>query len=274
VPDPAVESWVRSHVEVAAREIVEFFAAEQLSLEGARIADLGCGDGLIDLGLALQARPAELVGFDVDPPPRLEDLGLLVEEYGLGPGLPAGLSFRQSSHHTVPAEDASFEFAFSWSTFQFLLDVPAVCAELARILVPDGTLMVQVYPFYFSQHGDNSVGEPFTHLIEGEPAGPEGVVHNRITLDSLQHELIDAGFRIGRVSLLHDLFHLPAELARWPLSALAITGVKLLATKESKPISSRPERSNREADATFGLSGDRTLARPGVAGEPYPRQAL
>ena len=53
---------------------------------------------------------------------------------------------------------------------------------------------------------------------------------NRITLDELQRCILAAGFDISKFELYTNPVHLTADLARYPLSQLGISGVKLLAS--------------------------------------------
>ena len=52
---------------------------------------------------------------------------------------------------------------------------------------------------------------------------------NRITVDDLHRALMAARFRVTKVQLQSECFHIPPELAHLPLSTLAVSGVKLLA---------------------------------------------
>jgi 2-polyprenyl-3-methyl-5-hydroxy-6-metoxy-1,4-benzoquinol methylase len=57
--------WFREHFDEAAQAILDFFAGDGIELDGKRVADIGAGDGIIDLGLALKGTPTRLVGFDI-----------------------------------------------------------------------------------------------------------------------------------------------------------------------------------------------------------------
>ena len=59
--------WFADHHDAAPRAIIDFLGGDGISLEGLRVADVGSGDGVIDLGLVQRAAPAELVGFDIVP---------------------------------------------------------------------------------------------------------------------------------------------------------------------------------------------------------------
>jgi 2-polyprenyl-3-methyl-5-hydroxy-6-metoxy-1,4-benzoquinol methylase len=57
--------WFWDHYVDAAGEVISFLEADAISLAGKRVGDVGCGDGIIDLGVAHRARPTLLVGFDI-----------------------------------------------------------------------------------------------------------------------------------------------------------------------------------------------------------------
>ena len=115
-----------------------------------------------------------------------------------------------------------------------------------------GLLMIQVWPFYHSEHG--------SHLWEWFPRGFAQFLHepeeleatvranpgpdpewaeavlwayrhlNQITLDDLQRSLQLGGFRTVRVHPMTGALQPPVEVAKLPLSLITIAGVELLAT--------------------------------------------
>src|SRR5919108_5305763 len=87
------ESWVSSHYGEAAQRVVDFLGDDGIALEGKRVADVGCGDGLIDLGLVHRGGPAALVGFDIVPT-NVDVLLDRARRHGLADALPPELSFR------------------------------------------------------------------------------------------------------------------------------------------------------------------------------------
>jgi SAM-dependent methyltransferase len=243
-------AWFREHYEQAAGEIVQFFAGDCISLTGKRVGDIGCGDGIIDLGVCHLSDPAHLVGFDLAP----TDVTLLAEvarEEKVDRGIPENLEFRTCTVDRLPCEDAYFDYLFSWSAFEHIKEPEVVAREMRRVLRPDGVLMVQVWPFYHSKHGSHLhqwFPEGFAQLLlrpeelaakvrqspGDDPAWSEYLLDlvpdlNRITVDDLQRALLVAGFFVAKVELLTDCFHIPRPLAHLPLSLLGITGVKLLA---------------------------------------------
>ncbi len=249
------DDWFFGHFRDAPQQIIDFFAGDGISLEGCEIADIGAGDGIIDLGLVVLAKAAKVVGFDIRA---VEEDDLLdmaraagVEE--VADGLPPELEFRTSLPCQMPAETASFDHVISWSAFEHIADPVCVLREARRILRPGGVLMIQLWPFYYSEHGSHLwdwFPEGFTHLaldtdelverVLGEGSDPdmskrmlEEYLHlNRISLDDLQRALLSAGFVVVKLELISNAVHIPVALAHLPLSLLGITGVKLLAVAD------------------------------------------
>lgn len=242
--------WFYDHHDRAAQELIEFFAADGISLAGKRVADLGCGDGIIDLGIVRHGEPAELVGFDVVPTDA-EGLIVRAREFGAAHELPPNLSFATSTPTRIPAADRSFDVVVTWSAFEHIGDPAAVLTEARRILRDDGVLFLQLWPFFHSDRGSHLwewCPEPYHHLSEtpeeterrvrGSGRHPEFAemmlrefhALNRITLDDLGAALLAGGLGVRKLDVQTVSAHLPAAALRHPLSALAISGVKLLAT--------------------------------------------
>lgn len=255
-PPPAPEApaqpapWPDESFTGATTEVVEFFAEEGIDLAGARLADIGCGDGVMDLGVARRVGPEVLVGFDIEP---VDDAFLLARARtaGVADQLPACLRFQQCGPDTLPADDDSFDYVFSWSAFEHVTRPVAVLREVRRVLRPGGVLMIQLWPFYHSKHGSHLwdwFPDGFCQLLwdqdtierevrahpERGPAWVDQLLAasrelNRITVDDLHRALMAGGFRVDKLQLLSECFHIPPELAHLPLSTLAVSGVKLLA---------------------------------------------
>jgi SAM-dependent methyltransferase len=243
--------WFGEHFDDAAGQIIDFLGGDGIELTGKDIADVGSGDGIIDLGVCARADPARLIGFDI-----LEtDADQLLEfarREKRADDLPHGLEFRRSEPTRLPAEDNSFDVIYSWSTFEHVAEPIDLLRDVNRVLRPDGVLMIQLWPFYHSQHGSHLwqyFPDGFVQLLRDD-ADIEAIVRadpgpepewaeyllaefrscNRITLDGLQTALLAGGFRIGKLELLTQAVHVPPGLTRYPLSQLGIAGVKLLAT--------------------------------------------
>jgi SAM-dependent methyltransferase len=226
---PHNETWFEDHFDVAAQEIVDSFASIHLSLEGKRVADIGTGDGIISLGLFQRARPEILVGYDIQDIDE-DALAATAAQHGIA-ALPNGLRFVRSFPDHIPAESGSFDYVVSWSAFEHVSDPAAMASEIRRILVPGGVAMIQVFPFYYSEHGDHGWARPpFAHLITGTDRSDAQL--NRITFDELHAALRKGGLRTAKVELIHNSFIVPPELVTFRLSDLAIGGAKLLAVSE------------------------------------------
>ncbi len=246
---PESATWFQSLYRGAADDVLRFLEWCGVAVEGRTVADIGCGDGILDLGVMHRARPARLVGFDIKPHD-VEHLAGLAQQHGV-PAVPETLEFRTCGERALPATDGEFDVVFSWSAFEHMLDPTAVAREIRRVLRPDGALMVQVWPLYHSAHGSHLwdwFPEGFVHLlrdaasVEAEvrkrtPAGAafgEAMLDeyrrlNRMTVDDLQRALTAAGFRIARVHLHAEPTVIPEALAHLPVSSLGTSGVKLLA---------------------------------------------
>lgn len=243
-------TWFWDHYRGAAGQVVEFLGQDGLDLEGKRVADVGCGDGLIDLGICHLGKPELLVGYDLRP---VDTAALTADAvaHGVATQLPEALHFMVSEPCAVPAEDDAFDFVVSWSAFEHVHAQVAMAAEIRRILRPEGVLFLQLWPFFHTQHGSHLQSwfpQGFTHLqhldgelralmgdrdLQGPGSADEMFMEyqrlNRIRLDDLQRSLMSAGLRVAKAELLTHSAHIPSDLAHLPLSELLVAGVKLLA---------------------------------------------
>ena len=240
--------WFKEHFEDAADEILGFLSGDGILLEGRRVADIGCGDGIIDLGLALKGHPEELVGYDLMD----VDTGALLRAArgaGVGSELPAGLRFERSQPTAIPAPDAYFDAVVTWSVFEHVDDPVALLAEVRRVIKPDGYLFLQLWPFYDSEHGGHlwpHYEGPFPHLLRSdeqilkEVEGRQGTDPrrsaddeyrslNKITLDELHRALLANRFAVAKLKLLAQAVHIPPQLSHRSLGDLGIGGIELLA---------------------------------------------
>jgi SAM-dependent methyltransferase len=243
--------WFREHFGEAAGQIIDFLGGDGIELTGKDVADVGSGDGIIDLGVYERTEPARLVGFDILETDTRQLLEFARRER-VADGLPNGLEFRRSEPTRLPADDNSFDVVYSWSTFEHVTEPIDLLRDVNRVLRPSGVMMIQLWPFYHSEHGshlwqyfpegyvqllrDDADIETFVRENPGpEPEWAEYLLAefrscNRITLDGLQTALLAAGFRVAKLELLTQAVHVPPGLTRYPLSQLGIAGVKLLAT--------------------------------------------
>ncbi len=248
VPEGLEWFWEKYHD--ATGQIVEFCAACRVQLADQEIADVGCGEGSMALGLCRRVHPRRLVGFDL----KATDTDALLsnsERIGAGADMPRGLEFRTSAPTRIPAESDAFDFAYSWSAFEHIADPIAMLHEVRRILRPTGCFFLQLWPFYFSAKGSHLwqwFDEDFHHLTtperdvvaalaadERQPREWTDMMTteferlNRITVEELQRSVLAAGFDVLRLELISWPTSLPPALARYSWTDLAISGIKLLA---------------------------------------------
>jgi SAM-dependent methyltransferase len=244
--DPQI--WFREHFVDAVDQVFEFLDHREIPFEDAVVADIGSGDGIIDLGLAIKGRPSKLVGYDVRPTD-VDALLLSAAAAGVATELPECLSFAPSQIDGLPAPDDFFDIVVTWSVFEHVTKPVRMLSEIARVLKPGGVLFLQLWPLYHSEHGGHiwpHYDGPFPHLlhtdeeIRGHLVGRRGTDPtrdatdeyeslNRITLDGLQRALLVAGLRTMTLELLTAAVQVPDAISHLPLSLLGVGGVKLLA---------------------------------------------
>jgi ubiquinone/menaquinone biosynthesis C-methylase UbiE len=114
-----VEHWHRYH-----------FAAQ--FADGLRVVDAACGEGY---GSALLARrAASVVGADISAQ-------AVAHARGAYPGI-ANLSFVQAPCTKLPLEDASADLFVTFETVEHIREQEAFVDEIARVLAPDGLLLL------------------------------------------------------------------------------------------------------------------------------------
>ncbi len=243
------DEWFRAHF-VYASGVIEAWLGSVMKLEGARLLDFGCGDGITDLGVYLRTRPATLLGVDVRSVYE-QLLAAARSQLRLG-RLPQDLLFRKIDPGGSIQKHGQFDAIYTWSTFEHIDRrlLSAVIKDLHSVLVPGGWLFLQIEPLYFSPFGSHLgrfVSEPWAHLLmDGNElwaavCGSEDVpgierdlsyanqglrayqkfifdeylALNRLTADELAVLMVEAGFEIVRQErrVLND-YSTPPELLR------------------------------------------------------------
>lgn len=98
------------------------------------VLDVACGPGLVVCAFARVVRQA--TGIDITPA-MLERAGALARERGL-----ANVHWRLGDVTPLPYADASFSIVSSRFAFHHFLEPAAVLAEMRRVCVPGGTIVV------------------------------------------------------------------------------------------------------------------------------------
>jgi SAM-dependent methyltransferase len=245
--DEDPQRWFDDHFDTAASQVLDFLDDPE-ALTGRAVADVGSGDGLIDLGLTLKGRPRQFVGYDVRPTD-VDALRRAAAAAGVADELPESLSFATSRINEIPAQDDTFDVVVTWSVFEHVTQPVRMLSEIHRILKPDGILFLQLWPFFYSEHGGHlwpHYEEEFPQLLHTDAdirehlrgrrgtdptrdAVDEYDSLNRLTVDQLQSALLAAGMIVTKLELIANATHIPRELAHIPLSLLGVGGVKLLA---------------------------------------------
>ncbi len=244
--------WFHKHFDHAARTTASYLLGDSPLLKG-RILDVGCGDGITDLGIALRHKPQELVG--IDPFRGYERLPGILQQAQLPiERLPAGLRFLPESANAIPFPDDYFDVVLSWGSLEHIAGGYAqALAEIRRVLRPGGLLMV--HPGLFYSDIGNHLGEfrfareePYVHLkrprewlreqvLAGEPdridrsgdlATPEQYWQwftelNPISVPAFERELRDLDFEPWRVAVrTHDRVDYTPELQPYSFIDLAV----------------------------------------------------
>jgi SAM-dependent methyltransferase len=162
---------------------------------GRRILDLGCGAG--PLFEALRDRGAVVTGIE----PSAKMLELAVQRLGDGAAL------RQADlKDPLPFPDDAFDDAVASLVLHYLEDWTAPLAELRRVLVPGGRLIVAVnHPFVYKlAHPEGDYFTTHEYAEEYAFGGRSAVLrHWHRPLHAITGAFTDAGFRIAVVSEPH-----------------------------------------------------------------------
>jgi SAM-dependent methyltransferase len=163
------------------------------NVAGRRILDVGCGAG--SLLAALRDRGAIVTGVD----PSIKMLELARQRLGEGAALlQAGLGGAP-----LPFPDDAFDDAIACLVLHYLEDWKAPLADLRRVLMPGGRLIVAVnHPFgYKLQYPDADYFAPREYSEEYTFSGQNAqLTYWHRPLHAMTSAFIEAGFRISVVS--------------------------------------------------------------------------
>jgi SAM-dependent methyltransferase len=256
------EDWFFRHFDHAALVITDYLLKQHELLKG-RILDVGCGDGITDLGIFHRLQPRQLVG--IDPFKGYERLPrALVANH-----LPADLlddprlQFRDADANSIPYADDSFDVVISWGSLEHIAGgYDQALREIRRVLKRDGLLFVHPGLYYgaLGNHLGEFFDDPFIHLklsraelreavLSTEPKLMDRAGHdatpaeywqwftelNPIRVADFEQQIRDLGFEPWRVALRSsDLVEYTAELQKYSIQDLA-TAELYLAAWNRKP---------------------------------------
>jgi 2-polyprenyl-6-hydroxyphenyl methylase/3-demethylubiquinone-9 3-methyltransferase len=116
------------------------FVAERVALRGARVADVGCGGGLLSEALAKAG--AEVTAIDLAPEV-IEVARLHLHETNAPLTAPLVIDYRLcGSHDLALAEPAAFDVVCCMELIEHVPDPAALVADLATMLKPGGKLFM------------------------------------------------------------------------------------------------------------------------------------
>jgi SAM-dependent methyltransferase len=157
--------WFFRHFDHAGPTIMSYMLSDSPQLRG-RILDVGCGDGITDLSLALRTGCQELVG--IDPFRGYERLAEIVQATHLPADvMPSNLRFMAEDANALPFEDSSFDVVVSWGSVEHIAGgYLKALDEMRRVLKPGGLLFIHPGLYYsnFGHHLGEFSSEPFFHL--------------------------------------------------------------------------------------------------------------
>jgi len=255
-------NWFFRHFDHAARTIIHLFFQRDERLKG-RVLDVGCGDGITDLGIALRMQPEQLVG--VDPFRGYERLESICRAHRLPASLmhPPGLSFRPDDANALDFDDNHFDVVLSWGSLEHIAGgYDRALAEIRRVLRPGGLFFAHPGLFYGSvgNHLGEFFDDPWIHLkigredlkqrvLTGRPrymdrAGEESPSEdywrwytelNPITVDGFERELRELDLEPTRFALRTDpVVDYCAELQPYPMTSLGLAELYIVCENKKK----------------------------------------
>jgi ubiquinone/menaquinone biosynthesis C-methylase UbiE len=120
--------------EPAMQTICARYMAQIVLPQGARVLEVGCGNGAATKLIMQHVSPAQLVGID----PSSEFIDMARETFAGEPRV----SFALGDAVTTGQADASFDLVIAHTVYSHLPDPEGALAEARRVLQPDGQLVI------------------------------------------------------------------------------------------------------------------------------------
>lgn len=251
------EDWFFRHFDHAALVVTDYLLKNHPLLKG-RILDVGCGDGIIDLGIFLRVQPQELVG--IDPFRGFDRLPEVLAANHLPSDVleNSRLKFRAEDGSAIPYPDDYFDVVVSWGSLEHIAGgYDRALQEIRRVLKKGGLLFVHPGLYYgaLGNHLGEFFDDPFIHLKLPESELKEAVLKTRpermdraghvaspeeywqwykelnpIRVGAFERELRALGFEPWRVALrASDIIEYTPELQGYALQDLATAELYLSA---------------------------------------------
>lgn len=139
-----------------------------MDISQATILDMGCGDGAMSLGLALNLNPRKVIGVDINSEADAL-LGVAAEQIGLR-ALPSNIEFHTIEPNQKLADRFKADCIFTWSVFEHIRQdfLDDVVSDIRDILPAGGYVLLQVAPLFYSANGSHLnylLSEPWAHLL-------------------------------------------------------------------------------------------------------------
>jgi len=251
------EDWFFRHFDHAALVITDYLLKKHPLLKG-RILDVGCGDGITDLGIFLRTQPRELVG--IDPFAGYQRLEAVIRDNHLPADVldDERLKFKTESGDAIPYPDDYFDVVISWGTMEHIVGgYRETLREIRRVLKRDGLFFVHPGLYYgaLGNHLVEFFDDPFIHLKLPESELHDAVMNtelqrmdraghvataeeywkwytelNPIRAGEFENELRGMGFEPWRVAIRSsDIIEYTPELLDYPMQDLATSELYLSA---------------------------------------------
>jgi SAM-dependent methyltransferase len=157
-------------------------------LAGQRVLDAGCGDGWYARQLA--ERGAAVTAIDGS-----EAMLAHARERS-----PATIDFRRADLGTsLPFADASFDLVLSALAIHYVRDYRTLFAEFARVLRPDGRLVISTHHVVSEVELQKPTDYFATEIFEDEWKAIGKVRYWRRPMSEVLQPMIDAGFALERI---------------------------------------------------------------------------
>lgn len=241
------KDWFYKHFDHAPKVIIDYmFDYSPLLKEN--LLDVGCGDGIMDLGIFLRMRPKLLVGIDIEG--NFKELSRMMKENGLPfYNIPENLIFHQIDARKIPYPDDFFDVVISWALLEHIPGgYEDVLREIKRVLKNGGLFFLHPGLYYSSNghHLGEFTSEPFVHLKKTQEelreivftAEPQYIDRgglkytredfwkyytelNKITVQEIEKKLRELGFEFKKIAVrAEDLVIYDQSLQKYSIQDL------------------------------------------------------